>query len=226
MRAIVLLSSGLDSTVAFKEAWNRCEEVFCLTFDYGQKAKVKEKAYAKKICEKFGVRHKVIELPWYQGFKGALTSSLEIPTIQEKELDLASKTRETAALVWVPARNLLFLSIGAAFAENLGYDLVVTGFDAEEAATFPDNSPAFIESFNESLKYGTLSKPKIWAPLISLNKEDIVRRGIEIDAPLDLTWSCYYAGGKPCLACESCVRRKRAFEMAGIPDPLVSKEKQ
>lgn len=226
MRAIVLLSSGLDSTVAFKEAWDRCEEVFCLTFDYGQKARIKEKAYAKKICERFRVKHRVTEIPWYKGFKGALTSSLEIPTIQEKELDLASKTQETAAAVWVPARNLVFLSIGAAFAENLGYDLVVTGFDAEEAATFPDNSPEFVEKFNEALKIGTLSKPRIWAPLISMKKAEIVRRGIEIGAPLNLTWSCYHAGEKPCLACESCVRRKRAFERAGIPDPLVSKEKQ
>lgn len=223
MRAIVLLSSGLDSTVAFKEAIDRCGEAFCLTFDYGQKAKIKEINSAKRICEKFGVRHKVIELPWYQSFRGALTGSLEIPTIQENELDLASKTQETAALVWVPARNLVFLSIGAAFAENLGYDLIVPGFDVEEAATFPDNSQAFVEKFNEALKYGTFSKPKIWAPLIALNKSEIVRRGIEIGAPLDLTWSCYHSGEKPCLVCESCVRRKRAFERAGIPDPLVEK---
>jgi len=221
MRAIVLLSSGLDSTVAFKEAWDKCEEVFCLTFDYGQKAKIKEIESAKRICEKYGVRHKVIELPWYRDFKGALTSSLEIPTIQEKELNLASKTQETAALVWVPARNLVFLSIGAAYAENLGYDLIIPGFDAEEAATFPDNSQAFVEKFNEALEYGTLSKPKIWAPLISMKKAEIVRHGIEIGAPLDLTWSCYHTGEKPCTTCESCVRRKRAFKKAGIPDPLM-----
>ncbi|MDP2767836.1 MAG: 7-cyano-7-deazaguanine synthase, partial [Candidatus Methanoperedens sp.] len=172
MKSVVLLSSGLDSTVAFKEAYNRCDEVLCVTFDYGQRAKEKEISFAKKICELFNVGHIIINLPWYSTFRGALTGGGMIPKISAHELDDKEIAQKTAAEVWVPARNVVFLSIGAALAENYKYDLIVTGFDAEEAATFPDNTPEFVEHFNEMLKFGTLTHPTVYTPLISMNKAD------------------------------------------------------
>jgi 7-cyano-7-deazaguanine synthase len=223
MKSIVLLSSGLDSTVAFKEAYNRCKEVLCVTFDYGQRAKQKEITFAKKICELFDVGHIIIELPWYASFRGALTGGGALPKISEGELDDREITQKTAENVWVPARNVVFLSIGAALAENYRYDLVVTGFDAEEAATFPDNTPEFVERFNEMLKFGTLTHSSIYTPLISMSKEEIVKRGLAIDAPLEWSWSCYEGGESPCGVCESCLRRKRAFELAGAKDPLLER---
>ncbi|MDP2846529.1 MAG: 7-cyano-7-deazaguanine synthase QueC [Candidatus Methanoperedens sp.] len=221
MKSIVLLSSGLDSTVAFKEAFNRCDEVVCVTFDYGQRAKEKEIEFAKKICELFNVGHIIISLPWYGTFRGALTGGGAMPKISGHELDNKEVTQKTAEQVWVPARNVVFLSIGASLAENYKYDLIVTGFDAEEAATFPDNTPEFVERFNEMLKFGTLTHPAVYTPLISMSKADIVKRGVEIDAPLEWSWSCYEGGGKPCGECESCLRRGRAFELAGAKDPLL-----
>jgi len=223
MKSIVLLSSGLDSTVAFKEAFNRCDEVLCVTFDYGQRAREKEILFAKTICEKFKVGHIVIHLPWYGTFRGALTGGGAMPKIEEHELDDVEITRKTAEQVWVPARNVVFLSIGAALAENYKYDLIVTGFDAEEAATFPDNTPEFVERFNEMLKFGTLTKTCVYTPLISMNKIDIVKRGLEIDAPLEWSWSCYEGRDEPCGVCESCLRRMRAFEIAGAKDPLIGR---
>ncbi|MFA4934956.1 MAG: 7-cyano-7-deazaguanine synthase QueC [Candidatus Methanoperedens sp.] len=225
MKSIVLLSSGLDSTVAFKEAFNRCDEVVCVTFDYGQRAKEKEIEFAKKICELFKVGHIIIELPWFGTFRGALTGGGLLPRISGNQLDDKQITQKSAEQVWVPARNVVFLSIGASLAENYKYDLIVTGFDAEEAATFPDNTPEFVERFNEMLKFGTLTHPSVYTPLISMNKADIVKRGLEIDAPLEWSWSCYEGGEKPCGVCESCLRRKRAFDVVGAKDPLLERLK-
>jgi len=225
MRSVVLLSSGLDSTVAFKEAYDRSDEVLCVTFDYGQRARKREIEFAKVICRQFKVGHIIIELPWYSNFRGALTGGGEIPKLKSSELDNMEVTEKTAEQVWVPARNVVFLSIGAALAENHRFDMIVTGFDAEEAATFPDNTPEFVESFNRMLKTGTLTRPKVFTPLISMSKTDIVRRGIEIGAPLEWSWSCYEGGEKPCGECESCLRRARAFDAVGVKDPLMERQK-
>jgi len=221
MKSVVLLSSGLDSTVAFKDAYDRCDEVLCVTFDYGQRAGRKEIEFAKAICKKFDVKHIIIDLPWYRTFRGALTGKEALPKIRESELDDMEIAQKTAEQVWVPARNVVFLAIGASLAENYQYDLITTGFDAEEAATFPDNTPEFVERFNEMLKFGTLTHPSVYTPLISLDKAGIVKRGLEIDAPLEWSWSCYEGGERPCGVCESCLRRKRAFDIVGVKDPLL-----
>lgn len=223
MKSIVLLSSGLDSTVAFKEAYDKSDELLCVTFDYGQRARKKEIDFAKTICELFRVRHIIVELPLYRTFRGALTGKEKLPEISGSELDDREITLRTAGAVWVPARNVVFLAIGAALAENHRYDMIVTGFDAEEAATFPDNTPEFVESFNKMLESGTLTHPEIYAPLIHMSKEEIVKRGLETGAPLEWSWSCYEGGERPCGVCESCLRRARAFELAGEKDPLLER---
>ena len=221
MKSIVLLSSGLDSTVAFKEAFDRCDEVLCVTFDYGQRAVKKEIAFAKAICKQFKVGHIIIELPWYRKFRGALTGGGQMPKISSSDLDNKEITQKSAEQVWVPARNVVFLSIGASLAENYRFDIIVTGFDAEEAATFPDNTIEFVENFNRMLDSGTLTHPEVHTPLISLSKAEIAKRGLEINAPLEWSWSCYEGGERPCGVCESCLRRHRAFELAGANDPLL-----
>lgn len=218
MKSIVLLSSGLDSMVAFKKAYDMCEKVICLTFDYGQRAAPKEIACAARICDIYGVEHHIIRLPWFDDFRGALTGHGEVPTPATEDLDNIDKCLDTAKAVWVPARNMVFLSIAASFAENYDFDLITTGLDMEEAVTFPDNSKEFIDLFNRTMEYGTLNKPKIHAPLAELSKTDIVRLGQGIDAPMHYSWSCYFAGERPCGECESCKRRARAFLNAGVED--------
>ncbi|CAD6491878.1 MAG: 7-cyano-7-deazaguanine synthase [Candidatus Argoarchaeum ethanivorans] len=222
--AVVLLSSGMDSVVAFKKAFDEFDELLCLTFDYGQRACRHELKYSAKIAAHYGVSQQVIKLPWLSEFDSALTATnMDVPTINSAdELDSSSIIFKTAEAVWVPARNMVFLSIAASFAENYGYGTIVTGFDCEEAFTFPDNSTRFVELFNKVLEYGTLNHPVVYAPLQSLSKVGIVKLGMSIDAPFQWSWSCYNEKALPCGVCESCMRRKRAFDEAGFPDPFTT----
>ncbi|MGZ4863301.1 MAG: 7-cyano-7-deazaguanine synthase QueC [Halobacteriota archaeon] len=223
-RAIVLLSAGLDSVVSFKIAYDTFDQIMCLTFDYAQKACRIETEYAKKICTMYEVNHLIVNLPWYASFFGALTDRTSpLPLVSNLALNDLAITRETARAVWVPARNAVFLSVAAAYCENYGYDSVIVGFNKEEAATFPDNSPNFINSFNEALKYATLSKIEVVAPLIEQNKAEIAGLGLRIAAPLEWSWSCYNGEGAPCGLCEACLRRKRAFQVIYKDDPLLAR---
>jgi len=121
--------------------------------------------------------------------------------------------------VWVPNRNGAFINIAACFADAMKVSNIVCGFNAEEGATFPDNTPQFVEAVNKSLHYSTENHARVVAPVIGMDKVAIIKKGIEIGAPLDLSWSCYVSGEKPCGTCESCMRRARAFMRAGIADP-------
>ncbi len=223
MKAIVLLSAGLDSAVAFKKAYDVFgREILCLTFDYGQKARDQELERAAQIADRFGAKRKVVSLPWLASFNSSLLRG-EVPTIQNNELDDLEVARKTAKSVWVPARNVVFIAVAAAYAENSGYGTIITGYDKEEAITFPDNSSEFIRRFNKLLEYGTLKHVEVWAPLQDLDKTQIVELGAKIDAPLDLSWSCYSDDKLPCGTCESCVRRQRAFKNANLVDPGLCK---
>ncbi len=217
-KSIVLLSGGLDSAVAFKKAADAGEVVLALTFDYGQRAAGREIDAAGEICGRFGVPHEVIRLPWLEKItKTALVArDQELPQPVPEALDDADgAASDSAARVWVPNRNGVFINIAAAYAEATGAGLVVAGFNAEEAVTFPDNSPQFVEAINGSLSFSTLKRVEVSSPTSYLNKGEIVRLGLEIDAPLDLLWSCYESGEKMCGSCESCMRLKRGLAEAG-----------
>jgi len=222
--SIVLLSSGLDSAVAFKMALDEWGVDLALTFDYGQRAADKEVEYARRICERYGVRHEVIELPWLEDVtRTSLVYRREqVPTPTEAELDeITGRARETAHAVWVPNRNGTLINVAGSFADAHKIGLIVCGFNAEEGATFPDNQPEFVNAVNQSLYYSTENHAKVVAPVIGLDKVGIIKKGVEIKAPLDLSWSCYFSGERPCGKCESCMRRARAFKRAGVPDPAL-----
>ena len=222
-RALVLLSAGLDSVVSFKLAYDAYDSIKCLTFDYGQRARSKEIEFASKICATYRVSHHVIELPWYASFEGALTDNNELPQLTRETLEDYSVVCETAKTVWVPARNAVFLSIATAFCENYRYETVVVGFNKEEAETFPDNSADFVASFNRVLQYAALEQVEIVAPLIEYDKTEIAALGLRIGAPLEWSWSCYAAEDVPCRVCESCLRRRRAFQDLNKEDPLLKR---
>ena len=116
-----------------------------------------------------------------------------------------------------------FLSIATAFCENYRYETVVVGFNKEEAETFPDNSADFVTSFNRVLQYAALDQVEIVAPLIEYDKTEIAALGLRIGAPLEWSWSCYTAEDSPCRACESCLRRRRAFQDLNKEDPLLTR---
>jgi 7-cyano-7-deazaguanine synthase len=169
------------------------------------------------------VSHHVIELPWYENFEGALTDNNELPQLTKETLEDYSAVCETAKAVWVPARNAVFLSIATAFCENYHYETVVVGFNKEEAETFSDNSADFVTSFNRVLQYAALNQVEVVAPLIEYNKTEIAALGLRIGAPLEWSWSCYAAEDVPCRVCESCLRRRRAFQDLKKEDPLLTR---
>ena len=141
-KSLVLLSAGLDSTLSLLKAKEESTVKIALTFDYGQRARQKETGQAAKIASHLGIAHQVIKLSFFQGFTyNALTNKdLKLPEIKAEDLDNLDVTQETAKAVWVPNRNGIFLNIAAGIAETNGYSFMYVGFNAEEAATFPDNS--------------------------------------------------------------------------------------
>ncbi len=224
MKSIALLSSGMDSVVALTLALEDTDVELAITFDYGQLSAQREIEYSRRVCQHFGIEHRVIKLPWLaQISASALTGAKEIPELKEEELDIKEIAEQTARQVWVPNRNGVFINIAASFAEALGCNSIIVGFDAEEAETFPDNSREYVEAINRSLEFSTLNGVKVIAPVIDLNKSQIVAIGMEKGAPLEWSWSCYYGDDKPCLKCESCQRRARAFKQAGYEDPLLKR---
>lgn len=218
MKAIAVFSGGLDCTVA-ASVFAKEYDIHAITFNYGQKSFERELEAAGKICEKMGFEHSVIDLPWLAKIStSSLNTSEDIPDVTEDDLDDLNKSQETASSVWVPARNMVFTSIAASFAESVGAEKIIVGWDKEEAHTFPDNSKEFLETFNELINVGSPDNIKIEAPAIDLDKEEIVELGVQVGAPMELSYSCYKGGNKHCGVCESCVRRKRAFKKAGIRD--------
>ncbi|WII71591.1 7-cyano-7-deazaguanine synthase QueC [Bdellovibrio sp. 22V] len=226
-KVVVLLSAGLDSTVnAFEAIKHHHEVVLALTFNYGQRAAQKEVECSAKIAAHLKIPHKVVELPWFKDFNKSslLVESEEVPTGAAVEIDNMEKSTQSAKSVWVPNRNGIFLNIAAAFAEALGADAVIPGFNAEEAATFPDNSREFLEQATKSLWYSTANHVTVGCYTAHLKKPDIVRLGQGLKVPWELIWPCYFSGDQWCGQCESCQRSKRAFASANINVASLFKE--
>ncbi|MCD7781692.1 MAG: 7-cyano-7-deazaguanine synthase QueC [Methanosphaera sp.] len=218
-KAITVLSGGLDSCVA-TSVYSDDYDITALTFNYGQKSVDEEIKHAKMICEKLGMKHVVIDLPWLNNISNStLTTDEEVPQPGDEELDDLDVATETAKSVWVPARNTVFCSIALAYAESMHAKIIIVGWDYEEAVTFPDNSKEYLEAFNKTIEYGSFDDIEIKAPLIDLDKEGIVKKASEVDSPVELSYSCYKGMDKHCGVCESCKRRRRAFIEADLHDP-------
>lgn len=217
-KAVVLLSSGLDSSVNLFEAHASEEVILALTFDYGQKAAKKEIEHAAKLAAHLNVPHKVLSLPWFKDFNKSslLVDSETVPTGDKVDIQSHEQSLQTAKSVWVPNRNGIFLNIGAAFAEALGAQIVIPGFNAEEASTFPDNSEAFMKELTRSLSFSTANHVQVECYTVKLQKTEIVKKGMALNMPWNLLWPCYFSKEKWCGECESCLRSKRAFAAAGV----------
>lgn len=211
-KSIVLLSGGLDSTLAFLIAKKNSVIQFALTFDYGQKASEKEILSAQKICGRYQVEHKVISLPFFTKLTNHpfFNESLDCPGVKSNQLDDKAITLKSAETVWVPNRNGIFLNVAAGIAESLKIPAVYVGFNAEEAATFPDNSKDYLKSINHCLSFSTLSQVKVLSPTVDMVKKEIFKELLKNDFPISYLWSCYHNHEKMCDHCESCQRFKRA----------------
>lgn len=214
MAGIVLLSGGLDSTVALALYLEGGTFDLALTFDYGQRSREQEIKAARLIAAYYNVKHKIIALPFLeeQTTTALVNTDKDLPDISGIDLDNVEQGLESAASVWVPNRNGLFINIAAVYAENLKRpSSIITGFNSEEASTFPDNSLVFISAINQSLKYSTMQQTTVVSPTSKLTKTDIVREGLRLNIPWHYIWSCYNDQPQLCGICESCRRFKRAL---------------
>lgn len=204
-KGIILLSGGLDSLVSLGLGIKKYGISLALTFDYGQKAVKQEISTSKNICNYYKINHKVIKLDWLKEVTHtALVSDNELPQgIENPE--------QSAKNVWVPNRNGLFLNIAGSFADGNDFDYILIGANKEEGQTFPDNTQDFIDKINAEFEYSTQKHPKVVAPLINSNKNDIVKLALEHNIPLEYVRSCYANGEKHCGKCESCTRLKNAL---------------
>jgi 7-cyano-7-deazaguanine synthase len=214
--SIVLLSGGLDSAANLALAVSQGETIhLALTAHYGQRAFERELEAARKLAQYYGVRHELVDLTWLGALGGsALTANtLEVPTLQATELDELARIRETARAVWVPNRNGVLLNVAAAYAERLGAESVLVGFNREEATTFPDNSESFLQQATEALTYSTRNGVRVRSFTTQWDKTEMVRalRALPKRFPFELVWSCYHGGRELCGKCESCQRFSRAL---------------
>lgn len=215
-RAITLLSGGIDSFLSTALARAEHEAVLSLTFDYGQRAASQEIRAAQKMAKFWRLRHQVVELPWLKNLgENALThSARRLPQFRDPEkLSDRKATEKSAEAVWVPNRNGVFINIAASYAETLGATRIITGFNREEAAAFPDNSSDYVYRINRALELSTLLfPPKVKSYVQEMNKSQMVAKFMELDLPVDFFWSCYEGKAKMCGTCESCARTIAAFK--------------
>ena len=223
MKAIVLSSGGVDSTTCLAEAIDKhgADEVISLSVYYGQKHS-KELQAARNIAEYYKVKH--IELNLEPIFKDSGCSLLtknevEIPTGSYAEQMTGAEPVST----YVPFRNGLFLSVAASIAISNGCEAIYYGAHADDAAgnAYPDCSVAFTRAMCEAINLGSGCGLKIEAPFVKSNKAEVVKRGLELKVPYELTWSCYKGGDKPCGKCGTCIDRMKAFEANGVEDPAL-----
>jgi len=219
MRAVVLLSGGLDSYTAAAMAKADGFALFALTIAYGQRHAVEVEA-ARAVARALGVdRHLELAIDLRAIGGSALTSDSDVP--RDRDLDTAS-----IPSTYVPARNTIFLSLALGWAEVLGAHDMVIGVNALDYSGYPDCRPEFIEAFERVAALGTRAgvegaRFRIHTPLIKLSKAEIIRRGVTLGLDYGLTTSCYDPShdGRPCRHCDSCLLRAKGFHEAGIVDP-------
>ena len=220
-KAIILNSGGLDSATTLALAKDEGFELYSLTIDYGQRHRV-ELVSADSVARSLGVKkHRQIPLDISSIATSSLTTGLEVPKNRDIE-NLPPGIPDT----YVPARNIIFLSLALAWADVIGAHDIFIGVHSQDASGYPDCRKDFIKSFEETANLGTRigtqeGDVRIRSPLIEMTKADIIRRGTALGVDYSLTHSCYDPtdDGRACGECDSCLFRKRGFEEAGVPDP-------
>ncbi len=216
MKAVVLLSGGLDSATSLYAARRDGYEPLALSFHYGQRHE-RELESAKKIAAALQLKHWILalSLPW--GGSALTDSAILIPKGRNE-----NEISKEIPVTYVPARNSIFLSLAASLAETGKAEAIYFGANALDYSGYPDCRPEFIAAFEEMIRRGTKAgKIRVIAPLLQMSKAEIVRLGAELRVPFEWTWSCYEGGVHPCGECDSCILRAKGFREAGIEDPLL-----
>lgn len=220
VRAVVCVSGGLDSCVTLTEALHAhaggADRVAALHMDYGQRTAARERLAFDAVCDRLGVRRRLV---------ARQPALLEIGASALTDPSIAVPITEPGAgvpITYVPFRNGQILAIACAWAEVLGAGEVYLGAVEEDSSGYPDCRRTFFEAFEAAVDAGTRPQThiRIVTPVLAMDKAAIVRRGIELGAPLELTWSCYQYEERACGICESCRLRLRGFARAGVADPI------
>lgn len=210
MRALVLLSGGLDSTVATWWALAEGYGVTALTFHYFKRPPPEIEA-TRRIADEAGIELVEVEMPWLRELADPEHPLLDNPTLQTVHPE-----------GYVPGRNAIFYAIGAHHAEIMGAERIVGGHNGADPERFPDASAAFFDALGDLLDRGLVTRPglEIEQPLLGSTKAEVVEQGTRLGAPLELCWSCYETGPTPCGECPSCTTRRDAFDEVGLEDPI------
>lgn len=219
-KAIVLFSGGLDSTTCLHWAIAKGYECEALTVSYGQRH-LREVVAAQTITRKLHIKHHLIDLklPWLSS-SSLVDDHKPLPDVAVEQI-----SQHGIPSTYVPGRNLMFLSIAGSLLDAVGADAIVAGPNAVDFSGYPDCTPAFFKAAGEALNRGTQRGVRegidVLAPLMHLSKAEIVRLAVKLHVPLELTWSCYAGGDKPCGKCDSCKLRAKGFAQAGLKDPAL-----
>jgi 7-cyano-7-deazaguanine synthase len=223
--AVVLLSGGMDSCVCAALA-SRDYDAAALHISYGQRTEARERQSFLAICESLNIQHKLLlrnEALRAIGGSALTDENIAVPTSTSPGRTMG----QDIPVTYVPFRNAHFLAAAVSWAEVLGAEKIFIGAVEQDSSGYPDCRPAYYEAFNRVIQAGTKEGTiQIVTPLIHMRKAEIVRLGLELDAPFHLTWSCYSQQEQACGVCDSCVLRLRAFAAAGARDPIPYAEKE
>ena len=218
-KAVVCLSGGMDSTVCAALA-ARDYDAYALHFSYGQRTEARELESAQSVASILGFKQFLpLRMDLFRQIGGsALTdTSIAVPDAPAEE----STIGDSVPVTYVPFRNAHFLSAAVSWAEVIGAKVIFIGAVEQDSSGYPDCRPAYYDAFNELVRQGTaVGDIRVKTPLIQLRKSQIVTLGVELGAPLHVSWSCYSGDRVACGVCESCVLRLRAFQQAGSTDPI------
>ena len=214
-RAVVLLSGGMDSCVCAAIA-ARDHDAAAVHVSYGQRTEERERQSFLAICRRLNIHDQLMvrnDALRQIGGSALTDESIEVPE--------SENVGQSIPVTYVPFRNAHFLAVAVSWAEVLGAEKVYIGAVEPDSSGYPDCRPAYYKAFNAVVKTGTKDgRIEIATPLIAMKKAEIVRLGLELGAPFDLTWSCYSREDEACGICDSCVLRLRAFKSAGAQDPI------
>ncbi len=226
MKALVLFSGGVDSTTCLALAIDRYgkDNVVALSVSYGQKH-TKEVEAADKIAKHYGVEFIKLDLSEMFRFSDCSLlqhSDKEVP--HESYAEQLKETNGSPVSTYVPFRNGLFIASAASIALSKGCGVILYGAHADDAAgnAYPDCSEVFNNAMNTAVWEGSGHQVKVEAPFVGMNKAGVVKKGLELGVPYELTWSCYEGHDKPCGVCGTCIDRQKAFEANGVTDPLLN----
>ncbi len=227
MKAMVLLSGGVDSTTCLGMAVDKygAENCIALSVFYGQKHD-KEIEASKNVAAHYGVEHLYLDLAkifQYSDCSLLTHSDAEIP--KESYAEQIQETNGSPVSTYVPFRNGLFLSSAASIALSKGCSVIYYGAHSDDAAgsAYPDCSDAFNQAMNQAIYLGSGKQLEVVAPFINLTKADVVKIGLDLKVPYELTWSCYEGKDTPCGVCGTCIDRAEAFRLNGVEDPALKK---